>query len=410
MLIKLAWRNLWRNNLRTRIVLAAMVFGLAGVTLMIGFMNGMVKNMTDNVIDWQTSHLQVHRKGYKDDPDIKKTLVDEVSVEAFLDGSRDVKHWASRHLANGMIASARSTRGITINGIDSKKEQLITPLASHIVEGEWVDEKGRNPVLISTKIATRLKLRVGSKIVLTLTNNAGEVSGAAFRVRGIFKSTASSFDEKNVFVRKTDLQTLSGVAHNHEIAILLKDINRLDIVRDQIRATFRQNEELAINQVQSWDEIQPMLSTMSATMEVTNLVMLLIFVVAMGFGIVNIQLMSVFERTCELGVLMAVGMQKSKILGLISFESSLLGLVGATLGIGISIIMINILQITGISLQIFADGLSAFGLDTLFFPSVAIGDYLLIFFTVVLAGFLAGLYPASQILKKNPAEAMSEKH
>ena len=410
MLVKLAWRNLWRNKLRTSIGLGAMVFGLVGVTLMIGFMNGMVNNMTENAINWQTSHLQIHQQSYQSDPDIKKTIYAETELEQYLDNHTNIKVWASRHLADGMIASARSTRGITINGIDIDKEVLMTPLATSIQEGKWLDNKGRNPILVSAKIAQRLKLRVGSKVVLTFTNNLADVSGAAFRVRGIFKSSTTSFDEGNVFVRKADLQKLSGVTNNHEIAILLHDKTQLSSTRKQIAATFAVNNQQVNNQIQSWDEIQPLLSTMSSTMEVSNLIMLLIFVVAMAFGIVNILLMSVFERTCEFGVLMAVGMQKSKILLLISLESTFLGITGATVGLLCAILTISVLQITGISLEMVADGLSAFGLDTLFFPEVLAKDYLTIFITVVIASFLAGLYPARQILKQKPADAMSEKH
>ncbi|WP_019614930.1 ABC transporter permease [Psychromonas ossibalaenae] len=405
MLLKLAWRNLWRNKLRTSIVLGAMVFGLVGVTLMIGFMNGMMDNMISNAINWQTSHLQVHQKDYSADPEIHKTISRSSQLQVQLDKMTQIKTWASRHLAQGMIASARSTRGITINGIDLQKEALITPLAQNIYDGFWLDDKGRNPILVSKKIAQRLKLRVGSKVVLTFTNKNGDVSGAAFRVRGLFKTPSSAFDEMNVFVRKADLKVLSGIEGDHEIALLVNDIKQLESVKRKIHVALAQSDS-----VQNWEELQPMLAAMSASMASSNIIILVIFVLAMGFGIVNILLMSVFERTCEFGVLMAVGMQKHKILQLILLESTFLGVVGATLGLLCSLAALSILKVTGISLSSLADGLSAMGLDTLLYPKVSGSDFALIFITVVLASSLAGLYPARQILKQEPAQAMSEKH
>ncbi|MEH6454087.1 MAG: ABC transporter permease, partial [Psychromonas sp.] len=261
MLLKLAWRNLWRNKLRTSIVLGAMIFGLLGVTLMIGFMNGMVDNMISNAINWQTSHLQIHQKTYPDDPKISKTLVAQESLQKLLDDIPEVKVWAARHMLQGMIASARSSRGITIKGIDLKKENLITPIAKNIVEGQWLNDQGRNPILVSSKIAQRLKLRLGSKVVLTFTNQTGEVSGSAFRIRGIFKTPSSVFDEMNVLVRKSDLKILTELSGDHEIAVLLKDIKQLNAFKLKLN-----NKLNAQNILRDWSQIQPMLSAMSASM------------------------------------------------------------------------------------------------------------------------------------------------
>ena len=411
MLVKLAWRNLWRNKLRTSIVLGAMIFGLTSVTTMIGFMNGMVDNMSSNVINWQTSHLQIHQQGYKADPDINKTLIDENKITDLLNNNPQVKAWTTRHLAEGMIASARSTRGITINGVNVKQEAIIRPITQAIQAGEWLDDKGRNPIVVSQKTAKRLKLRVGSKVVLTFSDKFGDVSGAAFRVRGVYKSVLSPFDEINVFVRGSDLRKLSGVKHNHQLAIVMHDQQQLIALKKQITASFTSHSlQAPFNQVQSWDELQPLLATMSSSMAISNLIMLFIFVLAMGFAIVNIQLMSLFERTREFGVLMAVGMQKHKIFTLISLESTLLGLVGATLGLCTSLILITILQKTGINLEMVSEGLSSFGLDTQLFPTLIAKDYATIFITIVLTSFLAGLYPAWQILRQKPVDAMAEKH
>ncbi len=228
-----------------------------------------------------------------------------------------------------MVASARSARGgVRINGIDLESEALVTPLAANIRQGEWLSSKGRNPVLVSNKTAERLRLRVGSKVVLTFTNASGDVTGAAFRVRGIFKTPPSSgFDEGNVFVRRGDLMALAGIEGSHEIAILLGDEKAAFSLRDVLQAqTSNQNT------VRDWQQVQPMLASIINQMGTSNAIMLGIFVLALSFGIVNIMLMSVFERTREFGVLMAVGMQKHNIFLLIMLETTWLGITGALLG------------------------------------------------------------------------------
>lgn len=411
MLIKLAWRNLWRNKLRTGIMLGAMIFGLMGVVAMMGFMSGMVDNMIHNAIAWQTSHLQIQHKNYVKNPDIAEVIDNVTPIVEELDNNPVVLAWSGRFIADGMIGSARSTRGVKINGIDMQSESRVTPILEGIVEGESLTKQGRNPVLVSRKTADRLKLRLGSKVVLTFTDGLGEVTGAAFRVRGFFKTPSTNFDDGNVYVRKADLEKIAHVVGIHEVAILLQgnasDIGNSAVFELQNRLVALSSDQ---NKIRNWTEIQPMLASMIATMGVSNAIMLGVFVIAMGFGIVNIMLMSVFERTQEFGVLMAVGMQKHKIFTLIMLESIWLGICGATLGLVACVVMIQTLQFTGLPLGSMAEGLGAYGVDTVLYPRVSVIEYQTIFITVVISSLFAALYPARQILKQHPAQAMSEKH
>lgn len=394
-------------------MLGAMIFGVVGVMLMMGFMNGIIDNLVKNTIQWQTSHIQIHQKNYALNPDINLVIDNEPEITKWLEAAPQVKAWTSRTLVNGMIASARSTRGIQVNGIDLESEPKVTPIAEHILEGEWLDDKGRNPILVSQKTADRLKLRVGSKIVLTFTDTTGDVTGAAFRVRGIFKTSSSTFDDANVYVRKTDIQQLGQVYFDHEIAILLHAEDQVSAFSDQLNKTFSapslNNHSNSNNIVQDWLQLQPLLSTMMSSMDAGNQIILIIFVAAMGFGIINILLMSVFERTREFGVLMAVGMKKTNIRRLIILESGFIGGVGSGLGVICSIFFIYVLNQTGIPLDTMAEGLNAFGVDSTLYPSVSLNDYVTVFTMVWLVSIFSGLYPAHQIIKKNPVEAMAEK-
>lgn len=153
-----------------------------------------------------------------------------------------------------------------------------------------------------------------------------------------------------------------------------------------------------------------MLASAQSSMATSNGLILGVFVIAMGFGIVNILLMSVFERTREFGVLMAVGMQKHRIFTLILCEATFLGALGACLGVLASVTLILILNHTGLDLRIMSDALGAYGVDTVLYPRIQLSEYQLIAFTVVLASVIAALYPARQILKQQPVQAMSEKH
>ncbi|QYJ87268.1 ABC transporter permease [Shewanella mesophila] len=410
MIIKLAWRNLWRNKIRTTTMVCAMVFGLMGVVAMMGFMSGMYGNMIDNAIAWQVSHVQIQNQRYLDDQDINETLINPQPLIEALRTMPGVKAFSARFLVDGMIASARANRGIRINGVDSDAEAKVTPIAGSIIQGRWLLQEGRNPIVVSQKTAERLRLKLGSKVVLTFSNAHKDVTGAAFRVAGIFSSPSSGFDEANSYVRRSDLAKLAGVEGIHEIAVVLNESNNLDNRSAlELAGQLSQLSDTG-NRVRDWQQVQPLLATIISQMGATNAVILAIFVSAMGLGIVNVMLMSVFERTRELGVLMAIGMAKRQVFTLILLESTLLGITGATIGSLASLLLVTLLAQTGIPLGNMAQGLGAFGVDTTLYPSVSSNEYAAAFVTVILVSILASLYPARQILKQRPVDAMSQKH
>ena len=149
---------------------------------------------------------------------------------------------------------------------------------------------------------------------------------------------------------------------------------------------------------------------MTGSMDISNAIVAGVFIAALGFGIINIMMMSVFERTREFGVLMAIGMTRARVLLLIVMESMLLGGVGSLLGLTAGKLMLAITDRTGLPFGAVAEGLGAYGVDTVLYPSVTAEFYLQIFGMVLLTSLLAGLYPARQILKKRPSEALAERH
>ena len=405
MLVTLAWRNVWRNRLRSSIMMAAMVFGLIGVVLMVGFVRAMTVNMVENAIKYQTAHLQIHNPDFLVNEELAAWLGEAVQLAEDIRKQPGVAGVAVRQVVNGMMASAATTRGVRIHGIDMEQEARVTAVADSLVKGELLPEKGRNPILVSSRNARKFKLRIGSKVVLTFSDSNGDVSGAAFRLTGIFNTPNSGFDEGNVFVRYQDIANLSGIDQAHEIAVRLADGDSLERMKPLLA-----NMAGERGQVRDWGEVQPMLATMTGTMDISNTIMIAVFVLALGFGIVNIMLMSVFERSREFGMLMAIGMTGSRVLRLVILESFFLGSVGGLIGLGASYLMIFITGRIGLPFGTMAEGLGVYGMDTVLYPEVNLATYLSTFGMLVFTSIVAALYPARQILKKNLSEALSEKH
>ena len=405
MLATLAWRNVWRNKLRSGIMMAAMIFGLLGVVLMVGFVQAMTDSMVDNAIRFQTAHLQVHNSDFLLNEELSAWLPEADSMAETIRQQDGIEAVTVRQVIDGMLASAASTRGVRINGISTASEIRVTDLQESIIEGVMLPDKGRNPILVSRRNADKLNLRIGSKVVLTFTSIDGDVTGAAFRISGLFKTPASGFDDSNVFVRRSDLTRFTGLDQAHEIAIRIAADRQLA----PLQATV---SDLVGTRgiVQNWGEVQPILAAMTGSMDITNAIVAGIFIAALGFGIINIMMMSVFERTREFGVLMAIGMTRGRILLLIITEAMLLGGVGGLLGLAASRIMLAITDHTGLPFGVVAEGLGVYGVDSVLYPSVPLPFYLQILVMVLVASLLAALYPARQILKKRPSEALAERH
>jgi ABC-type lipoprotein release transport system permease subunit len=405
MLIRLAWRNVWRNRLRSATMIIATLFGLLGVLLMVGFVTAMTENMIDNAIRLQTSHLQIHQQQYLINSELSQTIPD---VDQLAQRLRTLPHVAAvtvRQRVDGMVASAITTRGVQINGVDMAQESAVVDIGQKIVAGTLLAEQGRNPILLSRRLADKLNVRVGSKVVLTFSDLTGEVTGASFRVCGMFDTASTAFDEGQLFVRRGDIGRYTSLTGGHEIAIRLHDRTTLDGDSEEIAALLPSGSV-----VRDWRQIQPILASMMASMDLSNAIVAGIFVLALGFGMVNIMLMAVFERTREFAVLLATGMSRFKVLWLILLEAFFLGAAGAVVGLLTSWAMIAIVGTTGLPLGAMAQGLGAYGVDAVLYPTVALRYYVAIFIMVVLVSVIAALYPARQILIKPLHSALAEKH
>ncbi len=269
--------------------------------------------------------------------------------------------------------------------------------------GFYFENVSRNPIFIGEELAHKLKIKVRSKIVITIQDAEGSLTGGSFRVCGIFRTENSGFEKRNVFVRQNDLIGLTGLEMGsaHEIAIFMHDVEQVSDLSALLAEKYPKLE------ISDWKTIQPDVAMLTDMMEVAMTIIIVIILLALGFGIVNTMLMVVLERGKEIGMLMAVGMSKLRVFSMIILESVLLCLTGAATGIGISVLLIEIFKIRGIDMTAFAqEGFEAMGFAAVFYPTLGIEFYFEVTFLVVLTGVLSSVYPAWKALKLNPADAL----
>jgi ABC-type lipoprotein release transport system permease subunit len=386
-------------------VILAVTLGLFGILFMIALSNGMVVQKIDASIHNEISHIQLHDPGFIQDASLHFAIDSVDQVERQLADIPGVVSVCSRIKAMAMASTAATGAGIMVNGIDPDKEKEVTRLHQFIIEGDYFEKAGKSaPIMISQKLSTKLKAKIGSKIVITIQHASGELVYGLFRVSAIFKTSNAVFDEPNIFVKKEDVISLTGYdpSKASEIAVLLENADLTNKVAEQLKYMYSGLSVL------TWKELEPILVTLSSMMDQMSYLLLIIILIATAFGIINTMMMAVLERTKELGMLMAVGMNKTKVFLMIMFETILLSLTGTFAGVVISAVTIHYTGMNGINFSAWAEGYESWGYSALIYPSLYFHFYIVMTILVIITAIISSIYPAMKALRLNPAASVRE--
>ena len=382
-------------------MIGAMVIGIWAMASGGGFMQSFLTSYIESSIKHETSNGQVHHPQFTQDYDIQYSIKDYESVVQVLRQTEAVEYISTRSLVNGMISSSRQATGVKIIGVNPEEEAQVTELNKLINEGEYFEGISSNPVLIGTKLAEKLKVGVKSKVVLTFQDIHGNITAGRFRVAGILKATSLAISESSAFVLREDLSRLLNLEDRiHEIAF-----TTIPETDDEALAKMLQ-DKFPNDQIESWKELSPALVFMEQWMAATLKILIVIIMSALAFGIVNTMLMAVLERIRELGMLMALGMKRTKVFLMIMLETIYLSTVGGPVGLLVGYLTISYLGKTGIDLTDYSEGLEAIGYDSVLYPILNASDYIQIVIGVLLTAFLASIYPAWKAIKLKPIDAL----
>ena len=402
MLTRIAWRNIWRNRVRSLILLSSIALGVWAGIFMLSFSWGMSIQYVEMAIKGQISHIQLHHPEFKEEKKIDFAIPHASSLVEQINAIEGVQAACGRTITSGMISSPVAGAPANVFGILPDQEMAVTMMNDYVVEGDYFTPERKNQILVSEKLANKLKVKLNHKIVLTLQDVDGNITAGAFRITGIYKTRNSTTDELNVFVKSSDLSPLLGlnIGELHEIAVLLKEHVALSQVYNQLKSDY------PTLLVEDWRTLAPELRLVVDSFKQNMFIFMSIILLALTFGIINTMLMAVLERVHELGVLMAIGMNKLSVFVMIMLETLYLAVIGGVCGLILSYITIHLLGKTGIDLSAFSRGLESYGMDTLIYPALQNKQYLEIFIMIFIAAILSAIYPAYKALKLNPVQAI----
>lgn len=399
MLIKLAWKNIWRNKTRSLVVITATALGLWAGVFASAFVKGMMDQKINNVIQDELSHFQFHHPEFKNEYLPEFSIQNDQEIIDQLKQNMAVVGVSSRVISMAMIASPNKSGSIRLNGITPDQEKDVTKLHSRIHEGTYFENDKKNQILVSKKTAENFKVKLRSKVVVTIQEMEKEITAGAFRVVGIYETSNPIYDEMNAYVRKQDLMSLLNMeSGTHEIAVLLNDHD----LADPLARDFQDKYPKLL--VEPWLDLSVGMRYMVEAFDTYVYFIVGIILLALILSIINTMLMAVLERTREIGMLMAIGMNKIRLFGLILIETIFLSLIGGPAGLFIAWLTIKYFAYQGINLSGAAYGEMGFG--SIIYPYLDFNSYMGVTFMVIIMSILAAIYPALKALRLRPVDAL----
>lgn len=384
--------------------MTSVAIGLFAGIFVLALYEGMINNRVRTVIDTEVGHLQIHHKQFKEDYDPKFSMNEQQVINS-LKSFHQIKYLSTRTVTFGMLSTTTGSTHVRINGITNNAENNTSKLKDKIKEGKELSEGKKNGVLIGKKLADKMKLKLNNKIVLTFTDKDNNLTAGAFRIVGIYQSDNTPLDELNVYVSKNVLNNYLNLPQNscNEIAILLHDDKDLQTTKEEIQKKF---PELAI---ETWKETSPETNLMVGYVDEFSIIYVIIIMIALAFGIINTMLMSVLERTREIGMLTALGMNRKKVFLLILSETVLLTFVGVPLGILASWLATIYFSKAGIDISSFSEAaMSGFGFSSIIYPEFPSDSLPKVLIIIIITALVSALFPSLKAIKLQPADALRQ--
>ncbi|MDJ0749099.1 MAG: ABC transporter permease [Woeseiaceae bacterium] len=402
--LRLAWRNLWRHSRRTWLTIGAMVFSNMLLVFMISLQFGMYRLMIDNSLKVFTGHMQVQAPGYNDDQRMRQVVPDVAGLATTLREELGTDDIAARGWAFGLASSAERSYGIGIYGVEPDFEPIVSNIPGLVTQGRFFSDTNAQEIVIGATLARNLRATVGDEITLLGSGVDGSFAAAVLTIVGIFDSGVPDLDRS---IAEMPLGAFQDVFYmngaGHQVVVFTDSLRNVETMRQRIEALLPDGSDLVVH---DWDALQPGLKQAIQADMSSAFFMYAILVILVAFSVLNTQLMSVLERTREFGIVMALGLRAGRLGRLVMLETALMGLLGLVLGAIVGAIFTSWFTAHGFSVPGMEDMAAQFNLPARVYPSASFLSVLLGPLVVFVFTLLAAAYPALRLHKMGIVDAM----
>jgi ABC-type lipoprotein release transport system permease subunit len=327
-LLRIAWRNLWRHRRRTLITASGMAIAMGLVISMSAMQDGMFEMMADVMIRQQLGHVQVNHPDWAGRRQMYDTVPENL-VER-IQALPEATGASGRMFSFGLAASETTSGGARYVGIDPKDDLVITDLSLNRVRGEFLAEEPAGQVVIGEAMARELGLNPGDELVFLGQAADGSMANELLKVVGTYSTGIDQMDKSGAYMHLADLQRILALEDQvHQILVVGEGLDASAELAAAVAAIAAEDGA----QVRSWQEADPAMAKMMGMQDASLFIMLFILFSVAGLAVLNTNLMTVFERTRELGVLRAIGLTRTKMMLLVILESVLLTAVATVFGL-----------------------------------------------------------------------------
>lgn len=395
-IIKIAWRNIWRNKRRTLITVASIMFALFFAIIMRGFQKGSYAKMKENAVESYSGYLQVQNLEYWDDKNINNTMTFSPKLVNELAADERIKVIIPRLESFALASSGESTKGVAVMGIDPEKEDLMTQVKSYLQEGSFIGADDKS-IMLAEGLAEFLGIAVNDTLVLFSSGYHGATAAGLYPVKGILKLPTPEMNRSTVYLPILEAQNLFSAYDRYTALVFdLHDMDQVGGVKDLVES----KTDASQYRVMGWQAMNKELLQMIETDNAGGVIMIAILYMVIAFGIFGTVLMMTNERVREFSVMVSVGMQKQKLAMVVVIELFFLTALAVLAGIIISLPVMyyffyNPIEFSGDAVEVMQD----FNFEPVMPMSIEANIFVFQGIAISILSLIAMSYPTIKILK-----------
>lgn len=403
MIWKLAFRNIWRNKRRTLITSASVMFAGFLTITMSSIETGMWEKMLQNVIDQTTGQVQIQSKKFFDEPTLDNSFAFSESEFKKVSQIKHVTAVNPRIESFSLASFGEKTKPVYIIGVNPDLEDVMTGLKKRVVKGSYLGTQKGSGILLGVNLAKNLNILLGDSLAFFGQGYRGVFSVGMLPVKGFVKFPLEDMNNQMVYMNQIDAWELFQAPELYtQLMIRTKSNKYTDLVKNEIKENIK-NDEL---KVYGWKELIPELVEAKEMDESTTVITMSILYLVVSFGIFGTLLMLINERRHEMGVLLAIGMKKRQLMGIVWLEFWLIAILGLTMAMILSLCITTYLKWFPVPLTGMEEVYEQFGFEAVMTATVSLKIFITELIKVTLIVSILSLFPVWKIYTLQPLNAL----